>query len=122
MDKDRDSSERVHRSIECATCAGICRQIGLNERRPDFGGDVAAALGVDVDDGELCAFSTKRTRDSASDSGRDARDECALFREQRAQMPRSRMLRTGWIGSIGSIAPNGSSGVPRPCRAARARR
>jgi hypothetical protein len=120
--ENRNRSKRFDRGVQRSARSVFCRQVSLNERRPDFRGNLAAALGVDVDNREFRAFSVEGARNAASDSGRDACNERTLSEEQRAQMPRSLIRRTGLIGATGSMAPIGMSGLLRPRRAARAKR
>jgi hypothetical protein len=82
----------------------------LNERRAEFVRNCATAIGIEVDERKLRAFSLKRARNSTPDSGCDTGYERTIFFKEFAQRRKSRIRRIGRVGVMGSIRSTGVSG------------
>jgi hypothetical protein len=110
MDEDRDRVERFQCGGKRSPRTVLAREVCLNEGSAELARNCATTIGIDVDQRKLRAFSAKRARNSAPDSGCDSGDERAIFLKEFAQRRKSRMRRVGRVGVMGSMRSTGVSG------------
>lgn len=110
MDEDRDRVERFQCGGKRSPRTVLAREVRLNERRAELARNCATAIGIDVGQRKLRAFSLKCARNSTPDSGCDTGYERAIFLKELAQRRKSRMRRIGSVGVMGSIRSTGVSG------------